>query len=677
MRSAQSRAVIFFSSLLFLGASDLKAVTLSDNLTRPSGGTELVGASTFFASSFGTGSYSSTLNTVSILADINAGAVPVLVLFIDNGGQPGTEVGLLAPSTPIGNSQQGISFGGNQLALNANSTYWIVAEAGSGSLAWSYANDEVGSGSGFQHAWAVSENGGADWFTSDTLPMQMSVEDSVIAIPEPGSLYLLFFAGLLGLLMLISRDLQRQRKPLASMKIVVICLFLFSITMASRTRAAETPLAYQYTQPAQTVLNGDGGPWDAADLPHRTVDQLKNIVVTFPALPGYSVGPLRLIHAPLCLNPVGASQAECGQAGTEPTVITDAELAMIDGYLQKAEDARLKVILRFAYNYFSGGNDAPMDIIVADIAKLSPIVAKHKAIIYAMDAGFIGYWGEGHNSSNGNNTPDKTHAFMEGEERYFGPYVMLMNRYPSNIMDWEPRGKVIWGIHDDHYAEDSTDSHTWKSANWARFDYSFNTLQHFGEGRTDQMPMSVEVGGENPTLQTYENFDAYSRQFHLNGMSLSWNTTDLSKNGHFPEIVNRVGPVIGLTSASLDSQPLRGSSSALTLSFINTGYSRLFVKVPVYVVLTDSAGQRMQQFAPVPVPIDLTSIMAYGGRASASAEITFPADLPLNQAYNLALWMPDPDLTLATYHEYNYLLNNENVPDAAAGLNRLFPISVS
>ena len=60
------------------------------------------------------------------------------------------------------------------LSLSTSSTYWIVLKAISGDFNWAWTTDNTGTGTGFQHTWALSDNAG-----------------------EPGSLPILFRASLL------------------------------------------------------------------------------------------------------------------------------------------------------------------------------------------------------------------------------------------------------------------------------------------------------------------------------------------------------------------------------------------------------------------------------------------------------------------------------------------------
>ena len=172
----------------------LWGATLSNNLDQPTGSTEIVTASTFVASSFGTGNYSSILKSAALLLQVTGQPNPVIALYSDMNGEPGSDLGQLLSPSSYGTKLQVTSFGGNQLLLAANSTYWIVAEAASsGSYQWAYSSNDVGTGPGFQLNWAISYQEDTDWFPSDVLPMQMLVQDSSTVMPEPGSILLLAF----------------------------------------------------------------------------------------------------------------------------------------------------------------------------------------------------------------------------------------------------------------------------------------------------------------------------------------------------------------------------------------------------------------------------------------------------------------------------------------------------
>jgi hypothetical protein len=190
------RTSFLFVTSFLVGTLQSKAAVLSNNLDQAVSYTELVDPSTTIAASFGTGSQASTLSDVQMLIQLDGQVSPAVSLYSDQAGQPGSSIGSLSLLQPLtGQGLETALFSGQNLALSPNSTYWVVAQAASSSYEWAYTDSNLGSGSGFQHAWGVSLDNGA-WFVSDIEPMMMSVEDSSVATPEPGSLLLLGLGGL-------------------------------------------------------------------------------------------------------------------------------------------------------------------------------------------------------------------------------------------------------------------------------------------------------------------------------------------------------------------------------------------------------------------------------------------------------------------------------------------------
>ena len=51
------------------------------------------------------------------------------------------------------------------ITLNPSTTYWVALRATAGSLAWSWAGGNTGTGTGFLHAWGVSDDHEATWWS--------------------------------------------------------------------------------------------------------------------------------------------------------------------------------------------------------------------------------------------------------------------------------------------------------------------------------------------------------------------------------------------------------------------------------------------------------------------------------------------------------------------------------
>jgi hypothetical protein len=97
-----------------------------------------------------------------------------------------------------------------------------------------------------------------------------------------------------------------------------------------------------------------------------------------------------LVHAPIRLDRF--------RDGPLPQALLDA----LETGFARVRRAGLKVIPRFMYNagpYPRSQPDASEATIEAHIAQLAPILAANADVIAALEAGFVGAWGEWHSSS--------------------------------------------------------------------------------------------------------------------------------------------------------------------------------------------------------------------------------------------------------------------------------------
>ena len=182
----------FLAAMLSISiAPDLRADTLSDNLSALTAGTEAAHGNTWVTASFATGASAYTLSSATLLLANSAPGNAELDLYSD-AGEPGSLLSILtSPASYSGSLLQTI-FSGNGFSLSANSIYWLVLKPIGGEFDWAWTASNTGSGVGFTHTWGVSDDAGLDWFTSDSNPMQFNVAASAAtAVPEPGCLTLL------------------------------------------------------------------------------------------------------------------------------------------------------------------------------------------------------------------------------------------------------------------------------------------------------------------------------------------------------------------------------------------------------------------------------------------------------------------------------------------------------
>jgi hypothetical protein len=470
--------------------------------------------------------------------------------------------------------------------------------------------------------------------------------------------------------------------------LAVLCLFVTGNAESSAQETANPRTTFTFTPAVFPIPNADGGMFENGTLTSETSTTLANHIVTQG---NQNYGPLRLLHTYICLNPVGEDFSKCDLTYPNPKPLTRADLANIDSQLAKIQPAGVKVILRFTYNFPNDdnpiGQDAPLPIILKDIALLQPLVHKYANVIYAMEVGFVGYWGEEHNSVNAspytNDSIPAMATILQAEEEAFGSDVTLLERDPPVLMALEPPSGPVFGIHDDRVAGDSTDAGTWENKNYLlpTYNYTYNQIFAFGTARSEVAPFTGIFGStQNPDLENCQDLPNYFSDVHLNALNVG-NGSSPPIFGFFteciPEIFGKLGPQISLLSAQSKVQVKAGNNLRVDLKFTNFGYSSLFVKHPVYAVLTDANGNLLpaSQFAPVRLDLDLTQI-APGKTVNATTSLYIPPALVSTPNVKLALWMPDPDPVLSHDHRYNYLLDNGSVPDPTTGLNFLFALTI-
>ncbi|MBL8217219.1 MAG: BACON domain-containing protein [Bryobacterales bacterium] len=161
----------------------LGAETLSNNLTKTSAGAETATGNTWLTSSFRTGSSGYVLDSVTLLLANPTAGQATLSLYSDKGLKPGELIGTLTAPVTFTTAPSNTVFSGNSLAIAANTTYWIVLKAATGSFSWSWTADNTGEGSGFQNTWGSTTDAGSAWQTYAAYPLQFLTS----ATPSGGS----------------------------------------------------------------------------------------------------------------------------------------------------------------------------------------------------------------------------------------------------------------------------------------------------------------------------------------------------------------------------------------------------------------------------------------------------------------------------------------------------------
>ena len=96
---------------------------------------------------------------------------------------------------------------------------------------------------------------------------------------------------------------------------------------------------------------------------------------------------------------VTVSQAYCYLTQFHSSEISDAKIAALEADFERARRDGVKFLLRFAYECDSVKSGGPTaERILAHIRQLTPIVRRNIDVIYALQIGWVGLWGEFHTS---------------------------------------------------------------------------------------------------------------------------------------------------------------------------------------------------------------------------------------------------------------------------------------
>ncbi len=345
---------------------------------------------------------------------------------------------------------------------------------------------------------------------------------------------------------------------------------------------------------------------------------------------------------------------------------------------------------RFIYNFGPIGptaQDAPISVISNHIDQLAPIVLQYKDIIFALEAGFIGTWGEWHDSTNGNDTASAQATVLNKEYSYFGGLFPILVRYPGDLIQFAggltpPSG---FGMHDDYYASDSDDGGTWDlcvtTAGWCfSNEYSVTQFQTFAQQVSATSMFAGEFGALYSTLQTCDALDAYSHTYNVQSISLNPYPadigTELQNEGCALSFYNKVGTRIELENAQVIGDPTANGQLYFALTLENTGYGRVIRPRPVTVLLL-SGTSVVAQFPLSTATMDLTTLAASASPVSQTFEttLTLPSSFPSGQTIQAVLFAPDPAPSLTSQPAYalplNSIDNNSNpVFDSTTGYNQ-------
>ncbi len=440
-------------------------------------------------------------------------------------------------------------------------------------------------------------------------------------------------------------------------------------------------IAKTFLPNAVTISTSEGAPYADCNFwtePASDCIYLSNL--------GY--GPTRVVRIYICLSGE-ISFGDCSQGPKVTGPLSAQMLSDMEDRFAALAGSGNRLMVRFTYNFGPigpGAMDAPLDVILKHIEQVAPILLRHRDLIFTLEAGFIGTWGEWHDSTNGNDTPAAQKAVLDKELSYFKGVFPILVRYPGDLIQFAgTTPNPALGLHDDYYASDPDDGATWNpcapTAGYCSTEYTAGQLEKFAESVSTTALFAGEFGALYPTLQSCAALDAYSYTFHPQSISLFVYPqdigTELENEGCALSFFNKVGVRIELNRAKIIGNPAAGGRLYVALTLTNAGYGRVLRARPAKLVFVSND----KTAAEIPIPLSALDVRKLESSSPPAAvtfalQVTLPEDFSPSGTTSIALLIPDPAPSLQAQPAYALPMNSLDsakapVFDPATGFNAL------
>ena len=368
----------------------------------------------------------------------------------------------------------------------------------------------------------------------------------------------------------------------------------------------------------------------------------------------------------------------------------DLPEAILKGFDEDMKELRqrgLKCVLRFAYTEEeSDKTDATPEWVKRHLEQLKPHLSANADVIYVIEAGFVGVWGEWYYSKNyGNETQHVTANRRKVIEYLFENAPsdrFILFRYPMIKTEYLGERKALsaeegfsgsvrarMGCHNDAFLHDWGNMGTYASDE----DDDDPSVRQFVADETLYVPNGGETNiDDNDALaeKRYSEAPSEMSRYHWSFCGSTYAMPVINRwrqSGLFDTLNVHMGYRYNLTEGSFSNHANPGGKASVRLCVQNSGYAPIYNERPVYLVLHNSAnGQSVR----IPLQADPRRWLPNYAVSVIEEEVTIPSDVP-EGTYHLYLHLPDRYASIASDPRYAVRLANPSVWDEKTGWNDL------
>lgn len=370
--------------------------------------------------------------------------------------------------------------------------------------------------------------------------------------------------------------------------------------------------------------------------------------------------------------------------------IAQEYLDRLDQNMNTLREGGAKVILRFSYKHTNGVKAKPWDATpewaIKHIEQLEPYLKKHADIIYCVQAGFIGVWGEWFYTTNYPQDPAKD----EGYETRWPVAERLMEAVPADRQicfrqpqfkmrylrthgmevaplteseAYQPTIKARWAGHNDCFVSSSSDVGTYHSDEEREFWAQDTKYTLMGGETCDECEYS---GGENAIKEMEKYHWSYLCNSYHPDVLGSW-----IASGHMDEIKRRLGYRFVLDKAFLTQEPKAGEAFKAEITLHNSGFAAPANKRDLELIFVSATNPDEKYIYP-----QEEDPRFWLGGETRIIDLSCTLDAAMKGEYKVYINLPDPYPSLHDNPLYSIRLANENMWEEATGYNLLSTITV-
>ena len=355
--------------------------------------------------------------------------------------------------------------------------------------------------------------------------------------------------------------------------------------------------------------------------------------------------------------------------------ISKAYLDMIQTSFDALREAGIKCVLRFAYQNSESAKpwDPTVEVTLRHVAQLKPLLQKNADVIFVLQAGFVGVWGEWYYTDHFNMNPRSDadykprrqladallDALPESRQVALRTPQFKLRMYGLSLKDTLTAVKAHDGSalarlcgHNDCFGASADDYGTFDNESNDRAFWKRDTRYTLMGGETCKVSNYCTCPASVKDMEDYH-WTYLNSGYHSSVLN-RWKTS-----GCMEEIENRLGYRLVMEKVTF----VDGQKKQVTLQFRNDGFAAPANPRNADLVWTDAKGQEVDR-----TPLGADPRTWHPGPHEATVEFNRINGSPAT------CWLELSDPLLSDRPEYSIALANEGVWDAETGWNKLFEL---